>query len=450
MTSVTAQLCERIVSLKADSLSDAAREKVRQLVLDGIAVAVAGTVQERPPGILAAQVKEEGAHPTASVIGFGFKTTPARAAYVNGSSMHVLDYEPMWLPANHALSTTLPAALALAEPLGSNGEALALALVKGIEIQGWIRQASGQFEPKNLVFHPPGMVGPLSSAVAAAELLKLDVSELRHALGLAGSRCGSLLANAGTMTKSTHCGLAASLGLESAQLAARGFTSNDNILEDPRGYAAAFFQQFDAALLENFGPPYRLVTPSYAIKNFPSQFGTHFAISAALEVHRQVSSPAEIEHVYLRTPMMPYVDRAFPETGLDGKFSWQYTAACALLDGKVTMASFEDERRFSADMVNMLGKIELDMRDDMSGQFDEMTVYAKATLTGGHTIEGECLGPKGSWRGEPLAPGDHLEKVRECLGLKLEPEAIEQVIALGSHCDELDAEGLRELIALVR
>ena len=49
------------------------------------------------------------------VIGFGFKTSPVQATYVNGSSMHVLDFEPMWSPANHQLSTSLPGILALAE-----------------------------------------------------------------------------------------------------------------------------------------------------------------------------------------------------------------------------------------------------------------------------------------------------------------------------------------------
>ena len=38
----------------------------------------------------------------------------------------------------------------------------------GIEMQGWIRQASRQFEAKDLRFHPPGQVGPMGAAVAAA------------------------------------------------------------------------------------------------------------------------------------------------------------------------------------------------------------------------------------------------------------------------------------------
>ena len=65
------------------------------------------------------------------------------------------------------------------------------------------------------------MVGPIGAAVAASHLLNLDAERLANAIGIATSRCGSLTSNTGTMTKSTHCGYAASLGLESALLAAQ-------------------------------------------------------------------------------------------------------------------------------------------------------------------------------------------------------------------------------------
>ncbi|MEJ0067855.1 MAG: MmgE/PrpD family protein [Pseudomonadota bacterium] len=76
---------------------------------------------------------------------------------------------------------------------------------------------------------------------------------MRHAIGLAASRCGSVLANAGTMTKSTHCGLAGSLGLDAALLARRGFTANIDVVETPRGYAQAFFgPNADMTALDHF------------------------------------------------------------------------------------------------------------------------------------------------------------------------------------------------------
>jgi len=106
--------------------------------------------------------------------------------------MHVLDYEPMWNPANHSLSTTLPALLALAEMLGRrrsvtshrlDGRRLLTALVLGIEAQQRMRLASGQLEPGGLMFHPPGAVGAFGSAVACGVLLGLDAATLAQAVG---------------------------------------------------------------------------------------------------------------------------------------------------------------------------------------------------------------------------------------------------------------------------
>jgi 2-methylcitrate dehydratase PrpD len=78
--------------------------------------------------------------------------------------MHVLDFEPMWLPATHALSPSLAAALALGEALGSSGARIHAAMVLGIEIQGRLRQAAGALESHELRFHPPGFVGPIGAS----------------------------------------------------------------------------------------------------------------------------------------------------------------------------------------------------------------------------------------------------------------------------------------------
>ena len=66
----------------------------------------------------------------------GFRTAPTLAAALNGPSMHVLDFEPIWTPSNHALSTTLPAILALAETRDVSGREVIIGLVKDIELQG--------------------------------------------------------------------------------------------------------------------------------------------------------------------------------------------------------------------------------------------------------------------------------------------------------------------------
>src|SRR5580704_18757174 len=161
---VTKQLCERIAGTGYADLGAPAIAAARRLVLDGIAIAIAGT-EEQAIHILAAYHKEQGGAEQATAIGNGFRLNTVAAAALNGATMHVLDFEPMWSPANHALSTTLAGVLALAETRGANGREVVTALVKGLEMQGWIRQASGQFEASRLRFHPPGAAGPLGAAV---------------------------------------------------------------------------------------------------------------------------------------------------------------------------------------------------------------------------------------------------------------------------------------------
>ena len=447
---ITKDLCERICATGYDDLTEDAKSAARRLVLDGLAVAVAGSKQEASPGVLAGHLQEMGGVEAASTIGFGFKTSPVNAAYINGVSMHVLDFEPMWNPANHQLSTTLPAALALAEWRGQCGREVLTALVKGIEMQGWVRQASHQFEARQAKFHPPGQVGPMGGAVAGGHMLGLDVDALCNALGIAASRAGSLLANAGTMTKSTNCGVAVSAGLDAAMLAARGFTGNPDIFEAPQGYVDGLFDdRFVLQELLNYGPPYRVVEPGYAIKMFPSQYGTHFAITAALDLHGRIDDPAQIESVEVVTPQMFYIDRPNPVTGLAGKFSWQYVTASGLLDGKVTMSTFEDERRFAPDMEDMLGRITVDMREDIPARFDQMHVETTVRLKDGSSVTARCDGPRGKWGSPPIPDEDHLAKVRDCLAIRLDDAQAEEVVSLAGRGDDLTPGEVKRLMELV-
>jgi len=446
---VTSQLCERIAGTGYDNLGATAIEAARRLVLDGIAIAIAGT-EEEAIHILAAHHKEQGGAAQATAIGNGFRLNTVSAAALNGAAMHVLDFEPMWSPANHALSTTLAGVLALAEARGATGREVLTALVKGVEMQGWIRQASGQFEASTSRFHPPGAVGPLGAAVAAGHILKLDPDRLAHAIGIAASRAGSLLANAGTMTKSTHCGHASALGLESALFAARGFTANVEVFEAAQGYVPALYDDgFKVDEMLGFGrAPLRVVEPGYAIKMFPSQFGTHFGITAGLELHPNIPSPAVIRRVILTAPVMNYVNRPRPKTGLSGKFSLQYTVASALLDGKVGIRTFTDARLAKADMQELLGKFELRLDPKIPGRFEEMYVLLRVELDGGRVLETRCDGPRGKWGTPPISEAEHLVKIRDCLATRFEPAAAERIIGLARRIDDLDAAGVREIMQL--
>ena len=442
---VTEQFCQILAAITADSIPPAALEAARGLLLDGIAVALAGSL-ETAPAIIADHIRSFGGAEHATAFNFGFKTSTVGAAYLNGASMHVLDYEPMWNPPTHALSTTLPAVLAIGESLGAGGKEMLVALVKGIEAHGRLRVASRQYEPRGLVFHPPGVAGPIGSAVAASHLLGLGSDQLRNAIGIAASRAGALIANIGTMTKCTHCGNAVAAGLDAALLASRGMNANPDIIEATNGLADAFFaKDWDPRALTTGDAPLRILDPGYAIKLFPSQFATHFVILAALDARERIPAPETISAVEIVGPVMPYVDRPRPSSGLDAKFSFQYAAASALLDGTVDIDTFTNERCGRSDMSAMLSKVSFVQSPDIPATLDRMWVETKIRLDGGSLVKGKCVRPPGSW-GSPISRQEHLVKVRDCMRRVLNENNTENLVAVIQEFDHLTHQDIHALM----
>jgi len=77
---------------------------------------------------------------------------------------------------------------------------------------------------------------------------------------------------------------------------------------------------------------------------------------------------------------------ALPSTAIDGRFSIQYTMAVALLDGGITVDSFNNELRFAADVVAQLPKITLRFDDDIPNDFDRMQLDMTVTLNDGRIL----------------------------------------------------------------
>ncbi len=447
--SVTEAALARIEAMTFDTFPDDLVAAARMLVIDGIAVAVAGARLEEAPRILASHLRVQGGVGDVSALGLGFGLSAVSAALLNATSMHVLDYEPMWRPATHALSPVLAAALAVAEDREIDGRHLLTALVRGIEIQGWLRQA-GVTESRELRFHPPGVVGPIGAAIACGTLLGLDRAAMANALGMASSRCGALFSNLGTMTKSTHCGYAAASGLESALLTAAGFSANTEIFDSrEQGYLQAFMPTFDRSTFLQIGDTYRILDPGFAIKIFPAKFSTHYGITAALELHETLGDPAAITRVEIVAAEVPSSDRPFPKSGLDGKFSVQYTVAAALLDGRVGLDTFTDQRLQRPDMQDLLPKITLSMPPEMpslynTGRYTEVVVH----YADREPIRARCSNPRGSWGAPAISPAEHTTKVRTCLSTYLSPGDVDDVVDLAARVETLDGATLRRLVRI--
>ena len=446
---ITGQFADKILAVRYEDLPPAAVDMARQVALDGIGVILAGSTEPLGVGRISIEyVRSLGGAPQASVMAGGFKTSMTDAAYANGTMGHALDFDNTWYPLNHPTSPTLPAILAIAEHHGLPGRKIVEAIVAAFEVQARVRLAATGLET-GAGFHKPGTTGTFGAVAGAAKMLDLDRHQLLMALGLGGSRAGSISINTGSMTKSSHSGHAARMGVECALLAQLGWTASADVF-GPKGFFDTFFQgnAKPELLVEGFGAPYRMVSPGVGFKKYPSNYFTHRPIDAALALREEAKlDPATIQRVTVNFPRFDYVNRPQPESGLDGKFSVQYTAAIALLDGEVTIDSFTNERRFAADVVALLPKVELRVDDSIPSDFDRTHTVVEVELAGGRKVSKRVDRLTG-WMGIPLTREQRLKKFHACTRRVLGEKSASRVLELVEKLETLP--DVIELMDLVR
>lgn len=436
---LTRDLTEIVVQTKYEDLPEDAIEIARQILLDAVGVTIAGA--DEPSGIgriTIGYTQLLGGRPEASIIAGGFKSSALNAAYANGTMCHALDFDTAWWPRNHPASPSIPAILAIAERNGLPGWEVLLAIVLAFEVQGRMRLASaGVISGGD--FHHPGLSGTMGAVTGAGKLLKLSAQKMCMAYGIAGSRCGSLTANHGTMTKPSHSGHGARMGTEAALLADLGFTGAEDIFG--RG---EFFKTFYGSgnfnldlFLKDFGNPYRMVDPGVSFKRYPSKYFTHRAIEGAINLAQRCDlKPAEIERVEIDYPPTKLVDRPAPRSGLEGKFSLQYGAAAGLLDRKVSIMTFTDKRRFAPDMESLLPRIQLNVCPDIPVENPVSWIIIRVYTKDGCVLQQRCDKLKGM-AGNPLTRAERLEKFYGCVIPSLPQDQADEVVALVDRMAEL-------------
>ena len=154
-------------------------------------------------------------------------------------------------------------------------------------------------------------------------------------------------------------------------------------------------------------------------------------IEAALMLRKEHGlSPESIEQVTIHRQCRGH-SGPLPRSGLDGKFSVEYCAAAALLDGQVGIDTFTDVRRFAADMEGMLGRIRVEPEGPESG-----ATVATALLKNGTTVRAECSAFRGSAK-NPMSREERLVKVRDCFGRALSHSDTERVLEMLENLENL-------------
>lgn len=447
---LTAEVADFVHRTKPGDIPSRVVEGARGFILDGIGVTLAGSVEESSR-ILRRYVRQMNGRGEGTVIGSVLRAPAAKAALLNGTSGHAMDYDDTQLSTSkkavyglltHPTVPVLAATLAVGEKLRVSGSELLAAYILGVEVECRVADA---IHPRHYQsgFHSTATMGGIGAAMAAGKLLRLDHEQLERTLGLAASMASGLRENFGTMTKPLHAGRAAENGVTAGQLAWLGFTSARNILEAKRGFFSAMAGGFNRAkIVGRLGRPYFMEKPGISIKPYPSGSLSHPAQDLILEMvkeHRLVADDIARIGVGTNSNVPNALIYPMPKTALEAKFSIPFCMAIAVLEKKAGIAQFVDRKVLSPKVVALMRRVRLYVDREMEGLgYDQVRCRITVELKSGKTVTGR----KDVARGHPLNPmsWEELgEKFRDCARSVLDQRSSEKVVELLAHLEQQDS-----------
>lgn len=401
----------------------------------------------------------EGAQPVATLIGLGRKTSPALAALVNGTSGHAFELDDIHKESIvHAGSIATPVALNLAEAKGKvSGRDVLTAMVAGYEIGHRVGNAATM----SLFFrgfHPQGTSGAFVAAATAARMLGLDATQFQHALGMAGSQAGGLMAaQEGAMVKRFHSGRAAQSGVYAAQLASRGFTGIFDALEAPYGgYLSTYSDKPNPSRLTDglgyAGTGKTWETLNVGYKPHASVTSIHSALDALSELMKQHGiKAADIAKVETGLSPMTHVHCAweYKAQGVTAaQMNLYYGMAVIALDGAAFTEQFREARLADPQILDFITRISahVDPEIEKMGAPFRHASRVKITTRSGQVHEKLALHRRGSPE-NPLAPEEVIHKFRNVVAPCMSKADAERIITTVDRCESLA--DIKELAAIV-
>jgi 2-methylcitrate dehydratase PrpD len=309
-----------VTGLRLDDVPDATRRRLDLLLADLAAVCVGG--RPAPASRIAVEyARAVHAGDEATALLDGARTGALGAAFANGVLANVLDFDDGHrLTKGHPGAMVIPGALAAAQLVDADVEGLLAAIAVGYEVA--IR-AGVALHDRDPGYHASGAWGAIGVAAAASRLLGLARHATEHAVGLAEYHAPIALIMRSVaepaMTKDA-CAWGAWLGVSSALLAARGFTS-------VRAHV------LDEHVLDDLGSSWRI--DELYVKPYPCCRWSQGAIRAAAEAAGgRVLAPGEVERVVVRTfAAADALAKVAPTTTEEAQYNLVWPVACVLARG---------------------------------------------------------------------------------------------------------------------
>ena len=439
--------------LRYEGIPREAVERIKLSILDSLGCCLFGASLPWTQKV-ATLAKAEGARPVAALMGMGERTSLALAALVNGTSGHAFELDDIHKESIvHAGSIATPVAFAFAEQQGgAPGKDLITAMIAGYEVGHRVGSAATM----SLFFrgfHPQGTSGAFVAAATAARAMGLDASRFQHALGIAGSQAGGLMAaQEGAMVKRFHSGRAAQSGVYCALLAGDGFTGITDVLEASYGGYLSTLSDKPAPqrLTEGLGTVWETLNVGY--KPHASVTSIHTALDGLADILRENNLGADdVAKIETGLSPMTHVHCAweYKAQGVTAaQMNLYYGLAVIAIDGMAFTDQYREERLRDPRILEFIGRICANVDPEIEKMGAPFRHAARVTVTtrDGRTFRKLVLHRRGSPEA-PMQPDDIVYKFRHVVQSCIPEKRMSRILDLVRDLERLD--NTRELIELV-
>ncbi|WP_114424131.1 MmgE/PrpD family protein [Nocardioides houyundeii] len=423
------------------SVHDRDREQLRQLLVDALALAAAGTASQDADRVLSGLASLGGGEVRVPWTDLALGAPQAVAA--TSTLIHAWDFDDTHDEAVvHTASVVVPVALAAAATGRATGMAVADGITTGVHVLSRLARLTG---PRHGVIRTAGL-GSLAAAATAATVWGLPDHQVEHAMALA---LGAALAPGtrqavvdGSVAKRIQPGLAAQFGLSAAALAAQGVEGPSGWLSGEFGIAPGSGAGWDDLFSGDYEGRY------IALKPYPACRYTHAAVAAGEQLQADHPDWGQVERVVAHLPSgpayalvsRPYADRGAPL--VDAQFSLPWQLAALWVTGRYDLTTLHGGDLGREDIALAAARIEVvqDLPESavMSG------ARVEVLLADGTTASAEAAMPGGAGQGTTRA--DLARKVTSCLqvGAVADPAAASaRLWELADALPDLDAAALQ-------
>jgi 2-methylcitrate dehydratase len=369
------------------------------------------------------------------------------AVFANGAMVRYLDYNDTYLSKEPAHpSDNIPAAMAAAQAAGLGGKDAILATVIGYELQCRLCDAASlRAHGWDHVFY-----GALSTAMLAGRVWNLDEDRLEHALGLAGvCNIPTRQTRTGQISDWKACAFsnAARNGLFAADLARRGLTGPFDIFEGPRGIFKLLTGKFELSL-HGDGADDWMINRTY-IKYWPAEYHSQSAIDAMLQLRPQIQGQ-KIERIHIASfeAAVSIIgserEKWRPTTRETADHSLPFCCAAALVDGDVTLETFNDERLHDPRILDLVDRTSIVEDPALNAGYPEgIPNDITITFSDGGQIRKRVDFPRGHYR-NAMTDDEVVAKFRRLARGVISDETADRILALAWRLEELN--DLRSLL----